>query len=903
MAISTKEFGAVNGTSTRFLSDFIIQSESHVRVYNYTGTTPIDEDLVLSTDYDLVDNAILFYTAPTAGTKVLIEVSSTPDTDFGVSLTPPVLLQVEELRDEVEALYDATVIAKDTATTKAGIATTKAGEASVSASSASTSAATATAKATIATEQADLAQDEANIAVTQANIALTAKDTAVDAADTATAAKDQVVELEALTLGYKNTTQSLRDEVVSTYDNFDDRYLGSKEEEPTLDNDGNALVVGALYYNSIEGVMKVYTGTEWIAAYASLSGALLVSNNLSDVSDPIIARANLEIDTAYTIATVNDFGTVPDGYKVVIVKDTDRGGTFIWKETGTANGGTIFAATGGCWHRQYSGAVNVKWFGAIDRQDSTTAFTNAINNSPVVYVPNETFYISTLTITTDIEMYGEGTLIHKASVGNNSMIKCLVDKKVILKDLTFDGNFNNQPEQTPLYFNFIWVAIGSLEMYNCTVFETKGHAIRTGNIDNFNASYFAHDVVIDSCRIIQKVNSSGSILSGDCIRPERTHGAIFRDNYIYGGYSGIRAHLYCKELEYYNNELCYIYPDVGITAALSENITIMNNNCHHNENHGYEIDAVVNCKVMNNISRYNNKSGFFGGELGAKAYADYYIYWGSISSTNYNGYNYSDQVYTSTYVPCYNTQYMYNISEFNKNSDTFNGVDGDVYAYNYINNPATKNTNYKYQLIITGGTINKTTANIISNTFVNAEEDLYTIHFSGYQFTANIENNKVLGALKPLSNFAGNYSYDYNYANRYLLDNTKRSTLLSDVYDSTSRTKFAVSSTTSGSTTYPFTIFGSAQGEKVLRIVARIASGTQLVTIDTNLHNSTGAFVYTLLSGAMCTLTTIYQEFFFRIVGDTTHFGNILKPQITIPSAGVTIYISEINIYTTIGDR
>jgi hypothetical protein len=62
----------------------------------------------------------------------------------------------------------------------------------------------------------------------------------------------------------------------SSYDQFDDRYLGSKTSNPTVDNDGNALVVGALYYNSVAGKMRVYDGAQWIDASASSQAILVV---------------------------------------------------------------------------------------------------------------------------------------------------------------------------------------------------------------------------------------------------------------------------------------------------------------------------------------------------------------------------------------------------------------------------------------------------------------------------------------------------------------------------------------------------------------------------------------------------------------------------------------------------
>ena len=51
--------------------------------------------------------------------------------------------------------------------------------------------------------------------------------------------------------------------VASLYDQFDDRYLGSKATDPSLDNDGDALLAGALYYNSTIQQLKFYNGSAW----------------------------------------------------------------------------------------------------------------------------------------------------------------------------------------------------------------------------------------------------------------------------------------------------------------------------------------------------------------------------------------------------------------------------------------------------------------------------------------------------------------------------------------------------------------------------------------------------------------------------------------------------------------
>ena len=44
----------------------------------------------------------------------------------------------------------------------------------------------------------------------------------------------------------------------SCFSTFDDDFLGAKSSNPTVDNDGNALADGALYFDTTNNVMKVY---------------------------------------------------------------------------------------------------------------------------------------------------------------------------------------------------------------------------------------------------------------------------------------------------------------------------------------------------------------------------------------------------------------------------------------------------------------------------------------------------------------------------------------------------------------------------------------------------------------------------------------------------------------------
>ncbi len=49
----------------------------------------------------------------------------------------------------------------------------------------------------------------------------------------------------------------------SSFDSFDDKYLGSKSSDPSTDNDGNALATGAIFYHTGSSVLKVWTGSAW----------------------------------------------------------------------------------------------------------------------------------------------------------------------------------------------------------------------------------------------------------------------------------------------------------------------------------------------------------------------------------------------------------------------------------------------------------------------------------------------------------------------------------------------------------------------------------------------------------------------------------------------------------------
>jgi hypothetical protein len=119
---------------------------------------------------------------------------------------------------------------------------TSANSAAADATTAANSVAAIAAYATTASNSASAAATSATSAATSASSAATsATAAATSAASAATSATS----------------------AAASYDEFDDRYLGAKSTPPTLDNDGNALITGALYWNTVSNEMFVWSGTAW----------------------------------------------------------------------------------------------------------------------------------------------------------------------------------------------------------------------------------------------------------------------------------------------------------------------------------------------------------------------------------------------------------------------------------------------------------------------------------------------------------------------------------------------------------------------------------------------------------------------------------------------------------------
>jgi len=155
------------------------------------------------------------------------------------------------------------------------------------ATSATAAASSATAAASSATASANSATASASSATTSGNSATASGNSATAAANSATAAASSATDAAA------------------SFDSFDDTYLGAKSSAPSVDNDGNALATGALYFNSSTNVLNVWSGSAWIAIQSDTDVKVSVSSN---DTTPGFLNGKLVAGEAVTLTENNNGG-------------------------------------------------------------------------------------------------------------------------------------------------------------------------------------------------------------------------------------------------------------------------------------------------------------------------------------------------------------------------------------------------------------------------------------------------------------------------------------------------------------------------------------------------------------------------------------------------------------------
>lgn len=128
----------------------------------------------------------------------------------------------------------------------------------------------------------------------------------------------------------------------ASFDSFDDRYLGAKASAPTLDNDGNALLTGAIYWNSTSNNLWVWTGSAWSQAtltagsFATLAGTETLTNKtIAFGSNTLTDVASL--NTAQTFTGTKTFSGTSSALAMVLNDAAEVATVSATAATGTIN--------------------------------------------------------------------------------------------------------------------------------------------------------------------------------------------------------------------------------------------------------------------------------------------------------------------------------------------------------------------------------------------------------------------------------------------------------------------------------------------------------------------------------------------------------------------------------------
>ena len=283
----SQEIGNYRGNwaaSTAYVQRDIIKDTTNGNIYiintnhTSTGSLPISTNANASYYDLLVDAASATSSASAAAASATAAASSataaaTSATNAATSETNAATSATTSSTQATNAATSASNAAtsESNASTSETNAATSATAAATSATAAASSATSASGSATTATTQASAASTSATNAATSATNAATSETNAAASATTATTQASNASTSATNAATSATAAQTAQAAAEAAADNFDDTYLGAKSSDPSVDNDGDALTTGDLYFNTTANELKVYNGSSWQTAAVDAS--------------------------------------------------------------------------------------------------------------------------------------------------------------------------------------------------------------------------------------------------------------------------------------------------------------------------------------------------------------------------------------------------------------------------------------------------------------------------------------------------------------------------------------------------------------------------------------------------------------------------------------------------------
>ena len=543
-------------------------------------------------------------------------------------------------------------------------------------------------------------------------------------------------------------------------------------------------------------------------------------------------------------------------------KGDGGGGTFYWDSTSIEddNGGTIIEATGvvdGRWIRNYSGAVNVKWFGALGdgATDDTTAIQNALNKSGCIYIPKGIYSVTSISYDGSVSIYGdgdksviigEGAIFSITSCSNSSIgdfrMERYANPTTVVRDwgtwatstlgTTGEGYMPGTNDT-----DGVWTSLTSAQQAETGVYiNMVGAADNAGfygkNISVRNISSKFGSIIIENS---ERVTISGCNLIGE----RASAGCIWIKN----------------------------YQAIDNGASQAKDIVIDGNICQYASYNGITLDGTDGAIISNNITGYCGETGIKLWQDGASPAA---ISRGNFKTTvigNKGNYNFEDGFNITSRYPNAATDNTYytatgNYAYGNNSSGftidgKFNSISGNFsqgnlldgytlnisfssFASNYAkDNNSSNEVSGRHEISIASGVNNAITSNFVYRTTTRNGNGIFVGNTETQSLTGNIvdaDGAIVLGIQTDnavIENWSGNFGTtgsvqsSSQYFDGVYLGGSTSANLLSD-YEVGDWTPVVADASTGGNLATTATVDG-----KYVKIGQLVYVNFTLLNIDT----------------------------------------------------------------------